>query len=91
LQRLAPLAAPLYIFLLSNRGRSVTAAVRKDGTMSYVITQPERLPAAAQDMAGIGSTISEARAAAAGATTGVVAAAVAKAATLPGGVNFGNI
>jgi hypothetical protein len=43
------------------------------------------LPAAAQDMAGIGSTISEARAAAAGATTGVVAAAVAKAATLPGG------
>jgi hypothetical protein len=43
--------------------------------MSYVITQPEMLAAAARDMAGVGSTISAARAAAAGSTTGVVAAA----------------
>jgi hypothetical protein len=43
--------------------------------MSYVITQPEMLAAAAEDMAGIGSTINEVRAAAAGSTTSVVAAA----------------
>ncbi|WP_156687619.1 PE family protein [Mycobacterium sp. Marseille-P9652] len=43
--------------------------------MSYVLAQPSTMTAAAADMAAIGSTISEANATAAGATTGVVAAA----------------
>ncbi len=43
--------------------------------MSYVLTQPEVMAAAAADMASIGTTIDEAGAAAAGRTTGVVAAA----------------
>jgi hypothetical protein len=43
--------------------------------MSYVITQPQILEAAAASVAGIGSTISEANAAAAGPTTGVMTAA----------------
>jgi PE-PPE domain/PE family len=43
--------------------------------MSYVMTQPQMLATAAADVAGIGSTISEANAAAAGRTTGVMTAA----------------
>ena len=43
--------------------------------MSFVIAQPEFVQAAAQNLAGIRSTLSEASAAAAGPTTGVVAAA----------------
>jgi PE-PPE domain/PE family len=43
--------------------------------MSYVITQPQMLAAAAGNVAQIGSAISEANAAAAGPTTGVVTAA----------------
>jgi hypothetical protein len=44
--------------------------------MTYVITQPQMLATAAVDTAGIGSAIEAANAAAAGRTTGVVAAAV---------------
>jgi triacylglycerol lipase len=43
--------------------------------MSYVIAAPEMLAAAAADVAGIGSSLSEANAAAATRTTGVLAAA----------------
>jgi triacylglycerol lipase len=43
--------------------------------MSYVIAAPEMLAAAAADVAGIGSSLSEANAAAATQTTGVLAAA----------------
>src|SRR5277367_376115 len=43
--------------------------------MLYVIAAPEMLVAAASDVAGIGSSISTATAAAAGSTTGVAAAA----------------
>jgi hypothetical protein len=43
--------------------------------MSYVITQPQMLATAAADVAGVGSTISEADAAAPSRTTGVVTAA----------------
>lgn len=43
--------------------------------MSYVLTQPEVVVTAAADVAAIGTTINEAGAAAAGKTTGVVAAA----------------
>jgi hypothetical protein len=43
--------------------------------MSFVIAQPELVQAAAQNLAGIRSALSEASAAAAGPTTGVVAAA----------------
>jgi hypothetical protein len=43
--------------------------------MSYVITQPQMLATAAANVAGIGSTIGEANAAAAARTTGVVTAA----------------
>ena len=43
--------------------------------MSYVIAAPEMLAAAAADVAGIGSSLSEANAAAATPTTGVLAAA----------------
>ena len=43
--------------------------------MSYVITQPQMLATAAASVAGIGSTLGEANAAAAGRTTGVVTAA----------------
>ena len=43
--------------------------------MSFVIAAPEMVQAAAQNLAGIRSTLSEASAAAAGPTTGVVAAA----------------
>jgi hypothetical protein len=43
--------------------------------MSYVMTQPQMLATAAANVAGLGSTISEALAAAAGSTTSVVAAA----------------
>jgi triacylglycerol lipase len=43
--------------------------------MSYVIAAPEMLAAAAADVAGIGSSLSEANAAAAARTTGVLAAA----------------
>jgi hypothetical protein len=43
--------------------------------MSYVITAPDMLAAAAADVAGIGSSLSEANAAAAASTTRVIAAA----------------
>jgi hypothetical protein len=43
--------------------------------MAYVLTQPQVMATAAADVAAIGSTINEATAAAAGRTTGVVAAA----------------
>jgi hypothetical protein len=43
--------------------------------MSYVIAAPDMLAAAAADVAGIGSSLSEANAAAATRTTGVLAAA----------------
>ena len=43
--------------------------------MSFVIAAPEIVQAAAENLAGIRSTLSEASAAAAGPTTGVVAAA----------------
>jgi hypothetical protein len=43
--------------------------------MPYVLTQPQVMATAAADVAAIGSTINEATAAAAGSTTGVVAAA----------------
>jgi hypothetical protein len=43
--------------------------------MSFVIAAPEMVQAAAQNLAGIRSTLSEASAAAAGSTTGVMAAA----------------
>jgi len=43
--------------------------------MSYVIAAPEMLAAAAADVAGIGSSLSEANAAPATQTTGVLAAA----------------
>jgi hypothetical protein len=43
--------------------------------MSFLITQPEMLAAAASDMAGIGSATAAANAAAATPTTGVVPAA----------------
>lgn len=43
--------------------------------MSFVIAEPEMVQAAAQNLAGIRSTLSQASAAAAGPTTGVVAAA----------------
>ena len=42
--------------------------------MSFLIAAPEMLAAAATDVASIGSTISEANAAAAAPTTGVLAA-----------------
>ena len=42
--------------------------------MSFVIAQPEMIAASASDLASIGSTISEANAAAAGPTTAVLAA-----------------
>jgi hypothetical protein len=42
---------------------------------TYVLTQPQEMATAATDVAGIGSTIREANAAAAGPTTSVVAAA----------------
>ncbi len=42
---------------------------------TYVFTQPQAMATAATDVAGIGSTIREANAAAAGPTTSVVAAA----------------
>src|SRR5262249_46629190 len=44
-------------------------------TMSYVIAAPEMLAAAAAHVAGIGSSLSEANAAAATQTTGILAAA----------------
>ena len=44
--------------------------------MTYVTTEPQLLAAAAADAAGIGSTINEASAAAAGRITGVAAPAV---------------
>jgi PE-PPE domain/PE family len=43
--------------------------------MTYVLTQPQAVATAAADVAAIGSTVDEATAAAAGRTTGVVAAA----------------
>ena len=43
--------------------------------MSYVIAAPEMIAAAATDLANIGSSLSEANAAAAAPTTGVLAAA----------------
>jgi hypothetical protein len=43
--------------------------------MSFVIATPEFVTAAAGDLANIGSTLSEANAAAAASTTGVLAAA----------------
>jgi len=43
--------------------------------MSYVIAGPEALTSAAADIAGIGSTLSAANAAAATPTTGILAAA----------------
>ncbi len=43
--------------------------------MSYLVTVPELLTAAASDLADIGSTLSEANTAAAGSTTGLLAAA----------------
>jgi len=43
--------------------------------MSYVITAPDMLAAAAVDVAGIGSSLSEANAAAAASTTKVIPAA----------------
>jgi PE family len=43
--------------------------------MTHVFTQPQAMATAAADLAGIGSTIREANAAAAGSTTSVVAAA----------------
>ena len=43
--------------------------------MSYVIAAPDMLAAAAADVAGIGSSLSAANAAAAAPTTGVLAAA----------------
>ncbi len=42
--------------------------------MSFLFTQPEIVAAAATDLAGIGSTISQANVAAAAPTTGVLAA-----------------
>ncbi|MGB9303686.1 MAG: PE family protein, partial [Mycobacterium sp.] len=42
--------------------------------MSYLVAVPEMLQAAATDLAGIGSTLSEANAAAAAPTTGLLAA-----------------
>lgn len=42
--------------------------------MSYVIAEPQMLAAAAGDLAAIGSTVSNASAAAAAPTTGVLAA-----------------
>src|SRR5262249_47011961 len=42
--------------------------------MSYLVTVPELLSAAASDLADIGSTLTEANAAASGATTGLLAA-----------------
>jgi hypothetical protein len=47
----------------------------KDGFMAYVLTRPQVLATAATDVAAIGTTINEATTAAAGRTTGVVAAA----------------
>ena len=43
--------------------------------MSFVIAAPEMMTSAATDLAGIGSTLSAANAAAAAPTTGIVAAA----------------
>ena len=43
--------------------------------MSYVITVPDTLAAAAADLAGIGSSLNEANSAAAAQTTGLIAAA----------------
>ena len=43
--------------------------------MSFVIAAPELVQGAAQDVAGIGSSLAEATSTAAGPTTGVVAAA----------------
>ncbi len=43
--------------------------------MAYVLTQPQAMATAAADVAAIGTTVNEATAAAAGRTTGVVAAA----------------
>lgn len=43
--------------------------------MSFLIAVPDRLATAATDLAGLGSTITEANAAAAAATTGVLPAA----------------
>ncbi|WP_072495620.1 PE domain-containing protein, partial [Mycobacterium tuberculosis] len=43
--------------------------------MSFVVTVPEAVAAAAGDLAAIGSTLREATAAAAGPTTGLAAAA----------------
>ena len=43
--------------------------------MSFVVAAPEMMTAAATDLAGIGSTLGEARAAVATQTTGVLAAA----------------
>jgi hypothetical protein len=48
---------------------------RKDGPMSYVIVEAQKLAVAAGDVAAIGSTISETNATAAGPTTAVVTAA----------------
>ena len=63
--------------------------------MSYVITQPQMLATAAANVAGIGSTLGEANAAAAPRTTGVVTAAADEGlvplALLTAGVSFGNI
>ena len=42
--------------------------------MSFVIAAPEMVASAASDLAGLGSTINAANAAAAGSTTGVLAA-----------------
>ena len=42
--------------------------------MSYVIAAPEMMAAAATDLGNIGSSLSEANAAAAASTTGVIAA-----------------
>jgi hypothetical protein len=48
----------------------------KELEMSFVIASPDVLASASSDLAGIGSAIREANAAAAGSTTSVVAAGV---------------